>query len=255
MNKELINRTAMISNNIIPMLLSEYEVEQIRIFFTCVSKMQTKWETLKKVTIDYEPMAGYYDGIEYVDKTGTYNIEEEEYEVELSINELRDYAFRMNHTKSEMIKIFKALSIKLEYKKDSKYITLSPIDRIEFNEDTNRIKVKFNRDNFQYIVGVLNNFTVVELLEAKRFKSKYQIGVYMKYKQYSDKGIAYLGVNSAREYFSCSLETRLLVDKIKKAVEVVNKEIGSDIKVIQDKDKHGATINIYLKFAKRMCRS
>ena len=250
MSKEIKNRTAMISNMLIPNLLASYSTEELRILFTCISKIQMKYETLKKAEI--EGIEGYFEGELYTDKYGEYIEEEDKYKVYITMKEFKIYALKQRYTKQEIKSVVKALSIRAEYKEDDEYSYIAIIPKIRYYDSENKFEITFDPDMLEMIVGLLDNFTVIELLEAKQFSSKYQIGVYMKYKQYRSTGKAILGVMEARNYFSCTLDTHLLVDKIKKAVEVVNKELGTDIRVHQEKNNRGATTNIMLIFSKRI---
>lgn len=248
MSREIKDKTAMISNTIIPNLLSNYTAEELRILFTCISKIQMKYETLKKAEI--EGTEGYFEGIQYLDGEGDYFYEKDKYTVYIPIKEFKDYALRGKYSKQEIKEIINALSVFIDYRENGVYKRLFIMTHIYYYESENAFEVMFDPENFDLIVDLLDNFTMVELLEAKKFKSKYQIGVYMKYKQFRSTGLAILGVEEAKNYFSSSLETFLLVDKIKKAVNTVNKVLGTDIRVHQEKNYKSETTNIMLVFSK-----
>lgn len=247
MSKEIKSRTAIISNTLIPNLLASYSTEELRILFTCISKIQMKYETLKKAKEN--EIEGYFEGELYTDKYGKYIEEDDEYKVYITMKEFKIYALKQRYTRQEIKTVVKALSIRAEYKEEDRYSYIAIIPKIRYYNSENKFEITFDPDMLELIVGILDNFTVIELLEAKQFSSKYQIGVYMKYKQFRNTGLAILGVEEAKNYFGCNIETFSLVDKIKKAVEVVNKELGTDIRVHQKKNDRGATTNIMLIFS------
>lgn len=242
-----MSKTVMINNELIPNLLYKNTPETVRIFMICLSNMQTKWETLRK--LDNGLAQGYYKGKEHVDADGVYYDPEDEYIVEVTVKEFKEYAFKQKISKEQIRKMMDTLSFSIELETEKEFIRMNLVEKIVYNVKDKVFLVHFNKENFKYMIGLASNFTIYDLPIIKQFNSKYQLGIYLKYKQFIDTGRVMLGVNAAKQFFDTSdIENKRLIENLKNALPKVNKVIGKEIQIDIKKNKRNEVVNILLIF-------
>lgn len=223
-------RETKISNEILYNWLKDYTVKDLRIFSCIVNRLLSKDKALlnaKDLEEDEEFKYQYSTADE---------IPEDLFELSISLDFFKEYNQGSNLSQKQIEDIIKRIaSLGIWISKGDLLIRKNIIKEIEFNKRYKSMKIAFNESNLKYLIMVYKKFTLINLEDLSRIKSKYELGLYILIKMYAGTGKIIRSLDGIKSFFRIKGTSNDCTKYIEKAIEELNKKFNFKAKIEYEK--------------------
>ena len=234
MNKENEHFTKLTDNKTIEIFkkYTKRNLNEFKLICYILSKMELKYRRMCQDT--YNGYA-FLNGIEYEQD---FNLDEAR-QIEVSYKELTKNVFKKNFTKKEIYDmtdgVFEIIEL-LDEKGNKQKVVLIEKVIVPFDE-SDKLIFRFSLEAMEHIIELKNRYTVLCIETLKQLKTKFEIGLYIKYRMFVHSWYVIMKIEDAREYFGWSdtsnqqHTTPNFVAKLKKHAANLSETLGEEITV------------------------
>ena len=217
-----------------------FDNQGLRLFLLCCRELQMKNLLASKSKDD----TIFYRDLEYANE---YQSDYYDYnKISIPISVFNEYGFKKHLTNNEKIDIIRKIaSIQFIFPTKKKFKCYNFVKKAEYDVDTEIVNVTFNEE-LLFLVLPDNDYSYLSNRDLLELDGKWEVGIYLKYRQFIEKGVIYLGIDGIKEYFKLyeKYKAKTIHQKLEKAINSLNDKLGLQLKLIalkQSNDNHSIT--------------
>lgn len=174
-------------------------------------------------------------------------------EIEIYLDEIKQITKKGHHTKDCIKDIINNMPREIFYDKDNKYGVQSVFSYINYDFEDDCMRYKLDEVFGEYLIQILEKFTIIELNELASLSSKYSQRLYELARRYLGQNHFRMKIEDFRSYFRIP-ESYKMCNIDKKVLEPATKQLNKNTNIVcsYKKEKKGKNIShILFTFIKK----